>query len=99
MLQSGVVMQGASEQSRGGGWTRATFWLARSPAALSLVPCGAAIMLYVLTRPVQPPAPGAAVATTLLLRTCPGERPRARRHISSSSILIGLPTRTLRPGL
>lgn len=45
-------MKWARERGRGG----AAFWLAWSLAALSFALCGAGVMLYVLTRSVQPPA-------------------------------------------
>jgi hypothetical protein len=49
-------MKRAIERGRGSGGARAAFWLAWSLAALSLALCGAGVMLYVLTRSVQPPA-------------------------------------------
>ncbi len=47
-------MEAARPRNPDGG-TRAAFWLSWSVAALSLVLCAASVVLYILTRSVQPP--------------------------------------------
>ena len=48
-------MEAARQQGRGDGGARVATWLAWSLAALSLVLCAAGVVLYILTRSVQPP--------------------------------------------
>jgi len=49
-------MEAARQQGRGDDGARVAFWLAWSLAALSLVLCAASVLLYILTRAVQPPS-------------------------------------------
>ena len=65
-------MDAAKERGRVRGGAPAAFWLAWSLATLSLVVCGAAIVLYVLARSVQPPSTwGTGGASAVLIFVVP----------------------------